>query len=76
MLFDLHIASKYTNDTNVLAKIRLWLTLLDLSFVCVIENDFFLKKKNTINCYFHFWSLEFKVWLKQAAMFIITVATR
>ena len=23
MLFDLHIASKYTNDTNVLAKIRL-----------------------------------------------------
>ena len=23
MLFDLHIASKFTNDTNVLAKIRL-----------------------------------------------------
>ena len=23
MLFDLHIASKYTNDTNALAKIRL-----------------------------------------------------
>ena len=23
MLFDLHIASKYKNDTNVLAKIRL-----------------------------------------------------
>ena len=36
MLFDLHIASTYTNDTNALAKIRLWLTLLDLSFVCVM----------------------------------------
>ena len=47
MLFDLHIAPKYTNDTNVLAKLRLSLTLLDLSFACIIEND---KKKHKLYC--------------------------